>query len=183
MVNSTNESLTDNEEGVSRVVDIHVVGVKALEGFRIWVKLSNGVEGELDLAEYAEKPWFQPWQDRRVFENVWIPAHGGDIRWGDDPEESDMGFLFNLALCGVDWAPLGRIRSQGQSPACSMSPLHLNMRRHRGSTHCEIEIAAVLRLHDVAVVDMHVTSVDISVGHIPRLEFGSAPLQFSIVDQ
>ena len=98
--------MDDEVEMVFDTADIDVVGVKALNGFRIWVKLSNGVKGELDLTEYAGKPWFQPWQDRKVFENVWIPIHGGDIRWGDDPEESDMVFCIiwlYVELTGNSW--------------------------------------------------------------------------------
>ena len=57
------DPIPEDEEMVFGVVDIDVVDVKALEGFQIWVKLSNGVEGELNLREYAGKPWFQPWQD------------------------------------------------------------------------------------------------------------------------
>ena len=82
--------MDDEVEMVFGTADIDVVGVKALNGFRIWVKLSNGVEGELDLTEYAGKPWFQPWQDRKVFESVRIPPHCGDIRWGDDLEGTEM---------------------------------------------------------------------------------------------
>ena len=98
--------MNEEDDMVVGPVDIDVVGVKSLDGFRIWVKLSNGVEGELDLAEYAEKPWFQPWQDRSVFENIWIPPHGGDIRWGDDLEESDMVFCIiwlYVELTGRPW--------------------------------------------------------------------------------
>ena len=101
--------MDDEVEMVFGTADIDVVGVKALNGFRIWVKLSNGVEGELDLTEYAGKPWFQLWQDRKVFENVWIPIHGGDIRWGDDPEESDMVFCIiwlYVELTGKPWMEL-----------------------------------------------------------------------------
>ena len=87
-------------------LDFKVVDVKPLDGFRIWIRFNDGAEGEINLTEYAEKPWFQPWQDRRVFENVWIPLHGGDIRWGDDPEESDMGFCLTwlyTELTGRPW--------------------------------------------------------------------------------
>ncbi len=109
MVNAKNGPLPDDDEMVFGVVDIDVVDVKALDGFRISVKLSNGVEGELNLTEYAGKPWFQPWQDRKVFENVWIPPHGGDIRWGDDPEEIDMCFCIiwlYVELTGRPWEEL-----------------------------------------------------------------------------
>jgi hypothetical protein len=50
------------------------------------VRFNDGVEGEPDLAEYAGKPRLQPWPDRRVFENMWTPSHGGEIRWGMIPK-------------------------------------------------------------------------------------------------
>ena len=98
--------MSDHEQTVVDPLDFRVVDVKPLDGFRIWIRFNDGAEGELDLTEYAEKPWFQPWQERRVFENVWIPLHGGDIRWGDDPEESDMGFCLTwlyTELTGRPW--------------------------------------------------------------------------------
>ena len=98
--------MNDDEEMVVGPVELDVVEVRALEGFRIWVRLSNGVQGELDLTEYADKPWFQPWQDRSVFENVWISPGGGHIIWGDDPEEFDMGFCIiwlYVELTGRPW--------------------------------------------------------------------------------
>ena len=70
--------------------DLVVDEVSALDGFRIWVRLNNGVTGELDLTAIAKSPWFQRWQDRSLFENVRVTAGGRNIVWGDDPEESDM---------------------------------------------------------------------------------------------
>ena len=73
-----------------RPEDLVVDAVSALGGFRIWVKLSNGVAGELDLTDIAKSPWFQRWQDRGLFESVRVTAGGREIVWGDDPEESDL---------------------------------------------------------------------------------------------
>ena len=98
--------MNDQEETVVDPLDFRVIDVRPLDGFRIWIRFNDGTEGELDLTEYAEKRWFQPWQDRRVFENVWIPPHGGYIRWGDDSEESDMGFCLTwlyTELNDVSW--------------------------------------------------------------------------------
>ena len=86
--------------------DLVVDEVAALEGFRIWVSLSNGVAGELDLAAIAKSPWFQRWQDRSLFESVWKTAGGRNIVWGDDPEESDLVFCVSwlyVELTGQPW--------------------------------------------------------------------------------
>ena len=91
--------------------DLVVDEVVPLDGFRIWVRISDGTEGELDLTEQSKKPWFQAWQDRRVFENVWIPSHGDGIRWGNDPKEFDMGFCLTwlyYELTGEDWVDVSR---------------------------------------------------------------------------
>ena len=103
--------MNDEEEMVAGPVDIDVVGVKALEGFRIWVKLSNGIEGELDLTPLASKPWFEPWADRKIFEDVRIPPHGRDIRWGDDGLDRDMVLCIiwlYTELTGNSWEDLQR---------------------------------------------------------------------------
>ena len=80
--------------------------VSALEGYRIWVRLSNGVAGEIDLTDIAKSRWFQRWQDRRLFESVRITAGGRNIVWGDDPEESDLVFCIiwlYVELTGQPW--------------------------------------------------------------------------------
>ena len=86
--------------------DLVVDEVSALDGFRIWVRLNNGVTGELDLTAIAKSPWFQRWQDRSLFENVRVTAGGRNIVWGDDPEESDMIFCIiwlYVELTGQPW--------------------------------------------------------------------------------
>ncbi len=92
-------------------VNISVVDVKALEGFRIWLRFNDGVEGAIDLGHHAGKDWFKPIEDRRVFENVWASRHGGDIRWGDDPDEVDLGMCATalyMDLTGKTWEELER---------------------------------------------------------------------------
>ena len=86
--------------------DLVVDEVTSLEGFRIWVRLSNGVAGELNLTEIAQSPWFQRWQDRGLFENVRITPGGRNIVWGDDPDESDLIFCIiwlYVELTGQPW--------------------------------------------------------------------------------
>ena len=67
--------MNGKEEMVVGSVDIDVVEARPLEGFPIWLRFNDGEQGEIDLAEYAEKPWFQPWLERTVFESVHISAH------------------------------------------------------------------------------------------------------------
>ena len=73
-------------------MELTPVSVKALDGYKIWIKFNEGAEGELDLARFAEQTWFRPWEDRGVFESVRIIPYEAVV-WGDD-DETDMG------LCG-----------------------------------------------------------------------------------
>lgn len=57
--------------------------VKALEGYRLWLRYSDGVEGEVDLSHLAGRGVFKVWQDRAFFEAVRIDEAGG-IAWGEE---------------------------------------------------------------------------------------------------
>ena len=51
--------------------------------YRIWIRYSDGVSGEVDLSHLAGRGVFKAWNERAVFESVQI-ASGGAIAWGDD---------------------------------------------------------------------------------------------------
>ncbi len=44
--------------------------VRALPGYRLHLKYDDGVQGAVDLSEYAGKGPFAPWSDE-AFLNVW----------------------------------------------------------------------------------------------------------------
>jgi len=48
------------------------IEVKALADYKIWVKYSDGVEGEVDLSHLAGKGVFKVWNDYSAFEKVYI---------------------------------------------------------------------------------------------------------------
>lgn len=56
---------------------------RALEGYRLWLRYENGVEGEVDLSDLAGRGVFVAWQDRAFFEAVRIDEAGA-IAWGED---------------------------------------------------------------------------------------------------
>ena len=62
------------------------VEVKPLDKYRLWVKFSDGVEGIVDLSEFAGRGVFALWNDYREFERVHI-GPGGELAWG---EQIDM---------------------------------------------------------------------------------------------
>lgn len=59
------------------------VQVRALKGFRLWLRYDDGTEGEVDLSEFAGRGVFRPWDDYRTFEDVRLGDHGR-ISWGKD---------------------------------------------------------------------------------------------------
>jgi hypothetical protein len=59
------------------------VNVRALPGYKLWIKYSNGVEGEADLSHLAGKGVFALWNDYAAFQQVYIGAHG-EIAWSEE---------------------------------------------------------------------------------------------------
>jgi hypothetical protein len=59
------------------------VEAKALSGYRIWLRYADGVEGEVDLSDLANRGVFKAWADRKVFEGVHVDGSGAVI-WSED---------------------------------------------------------------------------------------------------
>ena len=64
------------------------IAVEPRDGFRIWVRYEDGVEGELDVSHLADLPIFEVWSNREFFEGVHINDFGA-VSWGF-PEGDDM---------------------------------------------------------------------------------------------
>ena len=56
--------------------------VKALPDYRVWIKFSDGIEGEIDLSHLVGKGVFEKWEDPLFFEKVHV-GKSGDIQWDD----------------------------------------------------------------------------------------------------
>jgi hypothetical protein len=59
--------------------------VKALSNYRVYIKYSDGAEGEIDLSDLVGQGVFEAWQDYRFFEKVHI-GNGRQIQWSDEIE-------------------------------------------------------------------------------------------------
>ena len=57
--------------------------VESREGFRIWLRYSDGTSGEIDLSDLSGRGVFSAWTDRRFFESVRIGPCGA-VSWGED---------------------------------------------------------------------------------------------------
>lgn len=55
------------------------------DGYRIWVRYSDGVSGEVDLSDLAGRGVFKAWEKRACFEAVRVADDGG-IAWGEEIE-------------------------------------------------------------------------------------------------
>ena len=64
---------------------IVAVDVEVRAGYRIWLRYSDGVAGEVDLSDMAGQGVFDVWLDRLFFEKVHVSDHGS-IAWSDDIE-------------------------------------------------------------------------------------------------
>ena len=57
--------------------------VEPREGFRIWLRYSDGTSGEIDLSDLSGRGVFSAWTDRRLLELVRIGPCGA-TSWGED---------------------------------------------------------------------------------------------------
>lgn len=62
---------------------IEPTAVEAREGYRIWVRFSDGASGEVDLSDMAGRGVFAAWSDRAFFESVRLTDYRA-VAWGDD---------------------------------------------------------------------------------------------------
>jgi hypothetical protein len=58
------------------------VEVKALPNYRLWVKYSDGIEGNVDLSQLVGRGVFSLWNDFSAFQKVYIGG-SGEIAWSE----------------------------------------------------------------------------------------------------
>lgn len=59
------------------------VEVKAVEPYKLYVRFSDGVEGEVDLSSLKRGVVFEPLEEYKVFEKVYVDDSGA-IAWTDE---------------------------------------------------------------------------------------------------
>jgi predicted aspartyl protease len=72
-----------DDSAIGGATPIHPTAVAPLEGYRIWLRYSDGVAGEVDLSDLAGRGVFSAWDDRTSFEAVRLDSYGA-ITWGAD---------------------------------------------------------------------------------------------------
>lgn len=94
------------------------VAVEPRDGYRIWLRYNDGVEGEVDLSDNAGKGVFAAWLDRDFFEGVRI-GEWGEIVWGEDLDLCPDALYLQLTGKSPDdiWPALRADRSQASGTA------------------------------------------------------------------
>ena len=62
-----------------------VAQVEPRDGFRLWLRYSDGSAGEVDLSGMAGKGVFRAWDKPGLFDRVHVAAHGA-IAWSEEIE-------------------------------------------------------------------------------------------------
>jgi hypothetical protein len=59
-----------------------VTAAEAREGFRVWVRFENGIEGEVDLSDLAGQGVFKRWTENPAeFREVSVDPESGTLVW------------------------------------------------------------------------------------------------------
>ena len=80
-----------------------VVEVRALEGYRLWLRFHDGTVGTIDLAGELWGPMFEPLKDVSLFAQVSVNRDLDTITW---PNGADLApeFLYRAAQRAVEMA-------------------------------------------------------------------------------
>ena len=60
---------------------IKVVDARYLRGYVVWLRFSDGTEGEVDLSEELQGEVFEPLRDKRLFRSVAVHPEWHTIAW------------------------------------------------------------------------------------------------------
>jgi hypothetical protein len=75
---------------------IKIIEARALSPFRLYVKFSDGAEGELDLSDLVGQGVFSAWNDPAFFERTQIGSSGRSLEWGNQIDLSADSLYLNL---------------------------------------------------------------------------------------
>lgn len=78
--------------------------VEAREGYRIWVRFSDGAAGEIDLSRLCGQGVFAAWNEPGYFERVHVTPHRA-IAWDDDIELCPDALYMELTGKSFDQIP------------------------------------------------------------------------------
>ena len=76
---------TRTEAPTAEELMVEPIAVEPREGYRIWLRYSDGAAGEVDLSDLAGGGVFSVWDDRTCFEAVHLTEYGA-IAWSGELE-------------------------------------------------------------------------------------------------
>lgn len=80
------------------------VSVKSLGKYKIWLKYSDQIQGEVDLSYLVGKGVFNIWENENSFEEVYIDPVSKAITWNEDLDLCpDTLYLQLKGITFEDW--------------------------------------------------------------------------------
>ena len=76
---------------------ISVVEAKYLNGYKVWLKFNNGIEGEVDLSDDLWGVVYEPLKDLKLFKDFKISKTFGTIVWDNEADLSPE-YLYDKVL-------------------------------------------------------------------------------------
>ena len=89
---------------------VRLVNAQPRAGYRVWLRYTDGAEGEVDLSDLAGRGVFRAWSDRRLFESLLVTDRGA-LEWPG-----------GLDVCGDALY----LRLTGEAPEEGLARLHAN---------------------------------------------------------
>ena len=59
----------------------HITEVRPLEPYKVWIRFTDGVSGNIDLSDLAGHGVFSAWTDPKFFSQVSIDPETQTLRW------------------------------------------------------------------------------------------------------
>ena len=75
---------------------IKIIEAHALDLYRLYVRFSDGAEGEVDLSALAGQGVFVAWNDPAFFKRVQISSSGRSLEWDERIDLSADSLYLNL---------------------------------------------------------------------------------------
>jgi len=98
---------------------VKVIDARYVRDYVVWLRFSDGIEGEVDLCDELDGEIFQPLRDKKLFRTVALHPEWHTIAW---PNGADLAPEFLRAAVGAGLTrrssrPRPRGRSGGSAPA------------------------------------------------------------------
>lgn len=84
-----------------------ITDARAMTGYRLWIRFSDGAEGMVDLSDLVGRGVFAAWRDPTVWNAVRIDPHSRTVSWpGDLDLDPDLLYtdITGKALPGAEAA-------------------------------------------------------------------------------